>query len=70
MVVASFYASIPAIQWQWGEAYFAQKLDYEYHLTWVIAVGAGTGCDVSPYFRVLNLKFNLKKSLTKRQPHP
>ncbi len=56
MVVASFLCKHLLIQWQWGEAYFAQKLlDYELSANvgnWQWA--AGTGCDAAPYFRVFN----------------
>jgi len=56
MIVASFLCKHLLIDWRWGEAYFAQKLD-DYDLAanngnwqWV----AGTGCDAAPYFRVFN----------------
>ena len=56
MVVASFLCKHLLIQWQWGEAYFAQKLlDYELSANvgnWQWA--AGTGCDAAPYFRIFN----------------
>ena len=56
MVVASFLCKHLLIQWQWGEAYFAEKLlDYEMSANvgnWQWA--AGTGCDAAPYFRVFN----------------
>ncbi|MDI5887182.1 cryptochrome/photolyase family protein [Flavobacterium yafengii] len=63
MVVASFLCKHLLIQWQWGEAYFAQKLlDYELSANvgnwqWV----AGTGCDAAPYFRVFNPEIQQKK---------
>jgi deoxyribodipyrimidine photo-lyase len=63
MVVASFLCKHLMIQWQWGEAYFAQKLlDYELSSNvgnWQWA--AGTGCDAAPYFRVFNPEIQLKK---------
>ena len=63
MVVASFLCKHLMIQWQWGEAYFAQKLlDYELSANvgnWQWA--AGTGCDAAPYFRVFNPDIQLKK---------
>ncbi|MBX9887489.1 MAG: DNA photolyase family protein [Flavobacteriaceae bacterium] len=63
MVVASFLIKHLMIQWQWGEAYFAQKLlDYDLSANvgnWQWA--AGTGCDAAPYFRVFNPEIQLKK---------
>jgi deoxyribodipyrimidine photo-lyase len=63
MVVASFLCKHLLINWQWGEAYFAQKLlDYELSANvgnWQWA--AGTGCDAAPYFRVFNPEIQLKK---------
>jgi deoxyribodipyrimidine photo-lyase len=63
MVVASFLCKHLMIQWQWGEAYFAQKLlDFELSSNvgnWQWA--AGTGCDAAPYFRVFNPEIQLKK---------
>lgn len=63
MVVASFLCKHLLINWQWGEAYFAQKLlDYEMSSNvgnWQWA--AGTGCDAAPYFRVFNPETQLKK---------
>lgn len=63
MVVASFLCKHLLIQWQWGEAYFAEKLlDYELAANvgnWQWA--AGTGCDAAPYFRVFNPEIQLKK---------
>lgn len=56
MIVASFLCKHLLIDWRWGEAYFAEKLD-DYDLAanngnwqWV----AGCGCDAAPYFRVFN----------------
>ena len=63
MVVASFLCKHLLINWQWGEAYFAEKLlDYELASNvgnWQWA--AGTGCDAAPYFRVFNPEIQLKK---------
>ena len=56
MVVASFLVKHLLIDWRWGEAYFARRLD-DYELAanngnwqWV----AGCGCDAAPYFRIFN----------------
>lgn len=63
MVVASFLCKHLLINWQWGEAYFAEKLlDYDLSANvgnWQWA--AGTGCDAAPYFRVFNPEIQLKK---------
>ncbi|AWG23096.1 deoxyribodipyrimidine photolyase [Flavobacterium faecale] len=63
MVVASFLCKHLMISWQWGEAYFAQKLlDYDLSANvgnWQWA--AGTGCDAAPYFRVFNPEIQMKK---------
>lgn len=63
MVVASFLCKHLLIQWQWGEAYFAEKLlDYDLSANvgnWQWA--AGTGCDSAPYFRVFNPEIQQKK---------
>ena len=63
MVVASFLCKHLLINWQWGEAYFAQKLlDFELASNvgnWQWA--AGTGCDAAPYFRVFNPEIQLQK---------
>jgi deoxyribodipyrimidine photo-lyase len=63
MVVASFLCKHLLIHWQWGEAYFAEKLlDYDLSANvgnWQWA--AGTGCDAAPYFRVFNPEIQLKK---------
>jgi len=63
MVVASFLIKHLMIQWQWGEAYFAEKLlDYDMSANvgnWQWA--AGTGCDAAPYFRVFNPEIQQKK---------
>ncbi len=56
MVSASFLVKHLLINWQWGEAYFADKLlDFELSSNngnWQWA--AGTGCDAAPYFRIFN----------------
>lgn len=63
MVVASFLTKHLLINWQWGEAYFAEKLlDYELASNnggWQWAAGCGT--DAAPYFRVFNPESQLKK---------
>ena len=63
MVVASFLCKHLLISWQYGEAYFAEKLlDFELSSNvgnWQWA--AGTGCDAAPYFRVFNPEIQLKK---------
>lgn len=63
MVVASFLCKHLLISWQWGEAYFAEKLlDFELASNvgnWQWA--AGTGCDAAPYFRVFNPEIQQKK---------
>ena len=63
MVVASFLCKHLLINWQWGEAYFAEKLlDFELAANvgnWQWA--AGTGCDAAPYFRVFNPEIQLQK---------
>jgi deoxyribodipyrimidine photo-lyase len=56
MIVASFLTKHLLIDWQWGEAYFAEKLlDYDLAANnggWQWA--AGSGCDAAPYFRIFN----------------
>ena len=56
MIVASFLTKHLLLDWQLGEAYFAQKLlDFELASNnggWQWA--AGSGCDAAPYFRVFN----------------
>jgi deoxyribodipyrimidine photo-lyase len=56
MITASFLCKHLLIDWRWGEAYFAQKLnDYDLSANngnWQWA--AGCGCDAAPYFRVFN----------------
>jgi deoxyribodipyrimidine photo-lyase len=56
MVTASFLIKHLLVNWQWGEAYFAEKLlDFDLSANngnWQWA--AGTGCDAAPYFRIFN----------------
>ena len=56
MVTASFLCKHLGVDWRWGEAYFAEKLnDFDYAANnggWQWA--AGSGCDAQPYFRILN----------------
>lgn len=56
MIAASFLCKHLLIDWRWGEAYFAQKLnDYDLSANngnWQWA--AGCGCDAAPYFRIFN----------------
>jgi deoxyribodipyrimidine photo-lyase len=56
MIVASFLCKDLLIDWRWGEAYFAQKLnDFDFSANnggWQWA--SGSGCDAAPYFRVFN----------------
>lgn len=63
MVVASFLCKHLLIDWRWGEAYFARKLqDYEQSSNvgnWQWA--AGSGNDAAPYFRVFNPELQQKK---------
>ena len=63
MVVASFLCKHLLIDWRWGEAYFAQKLnDYDLSANngnWQWA--AGTGCDAAPYFRIFNPELQTQK---------
>lgn len=63
MVVASFLCKHLLIEWRWGEAYFAQKLnDYDLSANngnWQWA--AGSGCDAAPYFRVFNPELQTKR---------
>lgn len=56
MVVASFLTKDLGLDWRWGEAYFAEKLN-DFDLAsnnggWQWA--ASTGCDAQPYFRIFN----------------
>lgn len=63
MIVASFLCKHLLIDWRWGEAYFAQKLnDYDLSANngnWQWA--AGSGCDAAPYFRVFNPMIQTQK---------
>lgn len=63
MIVASFLCKHLLIDWRWGEAYFAQKLnDYDLSANngnWQWA--AGCGCDAAPYFRVFNPALQAQK---------
>jgi deoxyribodipyrimidine photo-lyase len=63
MITASFLTKHLLIDWQWGEAYFAQKLlDFDLSANnggWQWA--AGTGTDAQPYFRVFNPYEQTKK---------
>lgn len=56
MITASFLVKDLLIDWRWGEAYFAEKLnDYDLSANnggWQWA--AGCGCDAAPYFRIFN----------------
>lgn len=63
MIVASFLCKHLLIDWRWGEAYFASKLnDYDLAANngnWQWA--AGCGCDAAPYFRIFNPTAQTKK---------
>lgn len=63
MIVSSFLIKDLLIDWRWGEAYFAQKLnDFDLSANnggWQWA--AGCGCDAAPYFRVFNPAEQQKK---------
>ena len=56
MVSASFLVKDLGVDWRWGEAYFAEKLnDFDLSANnggwqWV----ASSGCDAQPYFRIFN----------------
>ena len=56
MITASFLVKHLLIDWRWGEAYFAKKLnDFELSSNnggWQWA--SGSGCDAAPYFRIFN----------------
>lgn len=56
MIVSSFLIKDLLIDWRWGEAYFAKKLnDFDLSANnggWQWA--ASSGCDAAPYFRVFN----------------
>lgn len=63
MLVGSFLCKHLLIDWRWGEAYFAEKLnDYEQasnigNWQWV----AGSGVDAAPYFRIFNPTSQIQK---------
>lgn len=63
MIVSSFLVKDLLIDWRWGEAYFAEKLnDYDLSANnggWQWA--AGSGCDAAPYFRIFNPAEQQKK---------
>jgi deoxyribodipyrimidine photo-lyase len=63
MVVASFLTKHLLIPWQWGEAYFAEKLlDFDLAANnggWQWA--SSSGCDAAPYFRIFNPSEQIKK---------
>lgn len=63
MIVASFLCKHLLIDWRWGEAYFADKLnDYDLAANngnWQWA--AGSGCDAAPYFRIFNPTLQAQK---------
>ncbi|MEZ4827516.1 MAG: deoxyribodipyrimidine photo-lyase [Bacteroidia bacterium] len=63
MVTASFLSKHLLINWQHGEAYFAEKLlDFELASNnggWQWAAGCGT--DAAPYFRIFNPEAQMKK---------
>lgn len=63
MIVASFLTKHLLINWQWGEAYFAEKLlDFDLSANnggWQWAAGCGT--DAAPYFRVFNPTLQAEK---------
>ncbi|MDX1909619.1 MAG: deoxyribodipyrimidine photo-lyase [Bacteroidia bacterium] len=56
MITASFLSKHLLLNWQWGEAWFAEKLlDFELASNsggWQWAAGCGT--DAAPYFRIFN----------------
>lgn len=56
MITASFLVKDLLIDWRWGEAYFAEKLnDFDLSANnggWQWA--ASSGCDAAPYFRIFN----------------
>ncbi|WP_317898994.1 cryptochrome/photolyase family protein [Aurantibacillus circumpalustris] len=56
MITSSFLIKDLLIDWRWGEAYFAQKLnDFDLSANnggWQWA--ASSGCDAAPYFRIFN----------------
>lgn len=56
MITSGFLVKDLLIDWRWGEAYFAEKLnDFDLSANnggWQWA--AGSGCDAAPYFRIFN----------------
>jgi deoxyribodipyrimidine photo-lyase len=63
MIVASFLTKHLLIDWRWGEAYFAKKLN-DFDLAsnnggWQWA--AGSGVDAAPYFRIFNPRLQTEK---------
>jgi deoxyribodipyrimidine photo-lyase len=63
MIVASFLTKHLLIDWRWGEAYFAKKLN-DFDLAsnnggWQWA--AGSGVDAAPYFRIFSPKLQTEK---------
>lgn len=63
MIVAGFLTKHLLIDWRWGEAWFAYKLnDYEQasnNGSWQWA--AGSGCDGAPWFRIFNPEIQQRK---------
>ncbi len=63
MIVSSFLVKDLLVDWRWGEAYFAKKLnDFDFSANnggWQWA--AGCGCDAAPYFRIFNPSEQQKK---------
>jgi len=63
MVTSSFLTKHLLINWQWGEAYFAEKLlDFDLASNnggWQWAAGCGT--DAAPYFRIFNPTSQMQK---------
>ena len=63
MITASFLCKHLLIDWRWGEAYFAEKLN-DYDLAsnnggWQWA--SSSGCDAAPYFRIFNPELQTQK---------
>lgn len=63
MITSSFLIKDLLIDWRWGEAYFANKLnDFDLSANnggWQWA--ASSGCDAAPYFRIFNPTEQQKK---------
>ncbi len=63
MITANFLCKLLLVNWQWGEAWFAEKLtDFELssnngNWQW----SAGCGCDAAPYFRIFNPQLQAQK---------